>query len=120
VTIAKRPSGRAGMGETCHKSEIRKSDIFFRAGIDRVFRCHAQSLAREPGSNLSAVIPGRAKARTRNLSCVRRCGPSGSGSGCWSAARMTGDEQLLAWWEQPPERDGTCRPGSPAFQVPTH
>jgi hypothetical protein len=28
VTIAKRPSGRAGMSDPCHKSEIRKSDIF--------------------------------------------------------------------------------------------
>ena len=34
VTIAKRPSGRAGMTVICHKSEIRESGIFLRAGID--------------------------------------------------------------------------------------
>jgi len=34
VTIAKRPSGRAGMEDVCHKSEIRKSDIFLTEGVD--------------------------------------------------------------------------------------
>ena len=35
VTIAKRPSGRTGMANTCHKSEIRKSDIFLCDEVDR-------------------------------------------------------------------------------------
>ncbi|MGY4482874.1 hypothetical protein ACVWWR_002065 [Bradyrhizobium sp. LM3.2] len=32
-----RPFGRARMSVVCHKSEIRKSEIFLRGGLDRVF-----------------------------------------------------------------------------------
>ena len=33
------------MDDLCHKSEIRKSDIFLRQGIDGLFRCFARRAA---------------------------------------------------------------------------
>jgi hypothetical protein len=61
VTIAKRPSGRAGMARVCHKSEIRKSEIFLRRGLDRgVLPDAARTIAR---SSFDGVLRGCTSAR---------------------------------------------------------
>ena len=68
VTIAKRPSGRAGMGVICHKSEIRKSDIFLRKGVDAVCRPFASGLSRHAGAR--RANPGIALQVRRLLQSV--------------------------------------------------
>jgi hypothetical protein len=81
VTIAKRPSGRAGMSGLCHKSEIRKSDIFSRAGIDGfwVF-CPTPH---DSAGRLLRRHSGARKARARYPSCLKPCGPMDSGPARW-------------------------------------
>ena len=62
VTIAKRPSGKAGMGEPCHKSEFPKSRIFLWEGIDRI-----QVFCPTPLSKAAVMTPSSPQDRSATI-----------------------------------------------------
>ena len=62
------------MGEPCHKSEFRKSDIFLRQGLDRVFRRAGRPGARHRASACTGRLQKQphAKAKFRLPGAVAR------------------------------------------------